>query len=68
MFFLFSTSLLISENTIISSWSRSFRIVMKNARKENDTQLDNCVANCHQNLFVLVSLIRGVLGEYKRRL
>ena len=62
MFFLF-TSLLISKNTIISSRSHSFRIVIKNARKENDTQLHNCVANCHQNIFVLVSLIRGVLGE-----
>ena len=62
MFFLF-TSVLISENTIISSRSHSFCIVMKNARKENNTQLHNCVANCHQNLFVLVSLIRGVLGE-----
>ena len=63
MFVLFITSLLISENTIISSRSRSFRIVMKNARKENDTQLHDCVINCRQNRFVLVSLIRGALGE-----
>lgn len=62
MFFFFITSPLISENTIISSRSHSFRIVIKNTRKENDTHLHNCVENCHQNLFVLVSLIRGLLG------